>query len=443
MNGHVEHADEVAGFGTRLIHAGSAPDASTSAVIPSLSLSTTYQQERVGHHKGFEYSRAGNPNRLGFETLLASLELPHPTQTTGAHGPLALCFSSGSNATATVIQALLTPGDHMICIDTCYGGTYRYIKRVAGPVQRIDADFVALSLNAKESDPIRAAADRLETAIRPGKTKLVWIETPCNPTMTIADIASLAAVAHRHQALLVVDNTFSSPYFCQPLTLGADVVTHSITKFINGHSDVVAGAIITRHEHLMPALRFHQNASGGVPSPFDCWLAQRGAKTLEIRMQRSASTALYLAQFLSQSKQVQRVNYPGMIDRPLREVVWNQMTPDSQAFARSQGYSSDTHIPSSGILSFYLAIPEGIQAITASDAFLSSLRIAVLAESLGGVESLACLPAAMTHAAISPEDRAKAGIDDSLVRLSVGLESPEDLKADIERGLRAVAALRP
>ncbi|KAJ3091182.1 hypothetical protein HK102_001419 [Quaeritorhiza haematococci] len=391
ING-TSHVHSTDGFGTVAVHAGQDPDPATGAVIPPISLSTTFQQDGVGGHKGYEYSRSGNPTRKAFETAVATLEK-------GKHG---LAFASGSVVTSTIMH-MLSAGSHVVSVNDVYGGTFRYFTKVA-PECGIEVTFVDLY------DP-----NNLKTVLREN-TKLVWVETPTNPTLRLVDIQAVADIAHAHNKdiILVVDNTFMSPYFQNPLTLGADIVVHSVTKYINGHSDVVMGVAVTNSDKIHDRLRFLQNAVGGVPSPFDCFLANRGLKTLHLRMKRHEENALAIADFLSKNSQVSEVIYPG------------HPSHRQHALAKKQqkGFG--------GMLSFRI---KGAN-MTISNNFLKSLRLFALAESLGGVESLAELPSAMTHASLTPQAREELGVDDTLIRLSVGVEDAADLVADIEQGLK-------
>jgi cystathionine gamma-lyase len=418
----------VDGFGTRAIHVGSEPDPETGAVIPSISLSTTYKQNGVGNHKGFEYSRSGNPNREALETTLAALE---------AGGAYAVAFASGSATTATLVQSI-GPNAHVLSVNDVYGGTFRYLKRVASEIQGIEASF--LDLETADDDVILAA-------FRPN-TKLVWIESPTNPTLRIVDIPRIVSLARSHPSrpLVVVDNTFLSPFYQSPLLLGADVIVHSVTKYINGHSDVIMGAAIlpAHHAALAQYLRFLQNAHGAIPSPHDCWLAQRGAKTLHLRMKAHGVNALKVAQVLERSPWVEEVIYPGLVSHPRNAVAYRQLSPHAKRFVdaiRRDSSDSDSEqeprndgrsFPYGGMVSF--RIRGGAEE---AGAFLKAARLFTLAESLGGVESLAELPAQMTHASIPDAERAMLGIGDNLIRLSVGVEETEDLVRDVEQALDA------
>jgi len=378
------------GFGTRAIHAGVTPDPTSGAVITPISLSTTFQQSSPGVHTGYDYSRSGNPTRNALEANVAALE--------GAKYGLA--FSSGLACTTTITH-MLRSGDHIVCMDDVYGGTRRYFTRIA---QRTGFTFTYCDLSQ---------ASLLEAAITPS-TKLVWLETPTNPLLKITDIAAVAAITKKHNIVLVVDNTFMSPYFQNPLALGADIVVHSITKYINGHSDVVMGFLATNRTDLFEDLKFLQNGIGAVPSAFDCFLALRGTKTLHVRMREHERSATKVAQHLSSHPLVVKVIYPGLPSHPQHELAKKQM----------KGFG--------GMVSFYLK-----GGISESRRFLENIKIFALAESLGGVESLIELPSVMTHASVPQEERDKLGISDSLIRLSVGIEEVEDLIKDLDQALSA------
>ncbi|KAJ2767030.1 cystathionine gamma-lyase cys3 [Coemansia nantahalensis] len=380
------------GFGTLAIHAGSEPDPATGAVIPPLSLSTTFKQRAVGDFV-YEYSRSDNPNRSNLEAAIAALE--HAT-----HG---FAFSSGSATTATLLNTL-PPGSHVISVNDVYGGTHRYLNKVASSVG-VETSFVDL-----------ADINNLRDAVR-DNTRMLWIETPTNPTLRLVDIAATAEVAHAAGLFVVVDNTFLSPYFQTPLDLGADVVVHSATKYINGHSDVVMGVAATNNDALASKIRFLQNAIGAVPSPFDCYQAQRGIKTLHLRMRQHAENAQVVAEALEASPLVDSVIYPGLASHPQHELARRQM----HGFGGMVSFriKGDTHT---------------------ADRFLQRTRLFTLAESLGGVESLAELPARMTHAGLAPEERAELGITDNLIRLSVGVEDAADLVDDIQQALASAVS---
>ena len=375
------------GFATLAIHAGQDADPATGATVVPIYATSTYTQEAPGRHKGYEYSRSGNPTRAALETCLAALE----------GGERGLAFASGLAAT-TAVLSVLKPGQEVAAAADLYGGTYRLLERV----------FKPWGLVARYTeDPTPAGFAKILTPA----TRLVWIETPTNPLLQILDIAALADLAHRAGALLAVDNTFASPYLQQPLRLGADLVVHSTTKYLGGHSDVVGGAVIGRQELLQP-IAFYQNAAGGVPGPFDAWLVLRGIKTLAVRMERHCANARQLASWLAEQPRVQRVLYPGLPNHPGHEVARRQM--------RDFG----------GMIS--ASIRGGKESALR---FLTRTKLFSLAESLGGVESLIGHPATMTHASIPAELRQARGIDDGLVRLSVGIEDVGDLQEDLRQAL--------
>ena len=381
-------------FSTRAIHVGQEADPATGATIVPVYQTSTYTQDAVGAHKGFDYSRTINPTRLALEKQLASLE-------GGAHG---YAFASGMAATAAVLN-LLSAGDHAVVTDDLYGGTYRLFTRV---LERYGLAFTYVDMSDIEA--VRAA-------IRPN-TKLFWIETPTNPLLKLIDIEAVAAL-RKDGALVAVDNTFATPYFQQPLALGADVIVHSTTKYIGGHSDVVGGVAITNDDAIADVIKFHQNAVGGVPGPHDAWLTMRGAKTLALRMQQHARNAQAVAEFLEAHPQVDRVYYPGLASHPQHALAKRQMS----------GFG--------GMVSFVLKGPQS----RALD-FAHRLRYFSLAESLGGVESLICHPARMTHGSIPKEDRERRGVTDGLLRLSVGIEDIEDLLDDLKGALEVAAVNR-
>ena len=351
-------------------------------------MATTFAQQGVGKHQGFEYSRTGNPTRNALEECLASLE----------DAKHCLAFSSGLGA-ETTLMLLLNPGDRVVYMEDVYGGTFRLFDKV---LKRYGLEFSAIDA----SD-----IDAVEKAMTP-QTRMVWLESPTNPLLRVVDIDAVSEVAHGHGAIVCVDNTFATPFLQQPLHLGADVVVHSSTKYIGGHSDVVGGAIMTDNDELEKQLRFHQNAVGAVPSPFDCWLLLRGVKTLALRVERQSENAMEVAQALQQNKAVKRVFYPGLEGHPNRSVAARQM--------RMFG----------GMVSFEVSDEQ--------TAFrtLQRLKIFALAESLGAVESLAEHPARMTHASIPAQERQRAGVGDGLIRLSIGVEDVADLIADLESALR-------
>jgi len=377
-------------FETRAIHDGQEPDVLTGAVIVPVYQTSTYQQEAIGKHKGYEYSRTGNPTRSALEKALASLE----------EGKYGLAFASGVAAT-TAVFSLLKTGDHIVAGDDMYGGTYRLLERV----------FKKWGLDVSYADV--DDSDSFEKAISK-KTKLIWLETPTNPLLKIIDIAAISRVAHEKSILLAVDNTFASPYFQRPLLLGADIVVHSTTKYIAGHSDIVGGAVIVNNEKLYHDLKFYQNAAGAVPGPWDCWLVLRGLKTLAVRMKAHEENARYLAEYFSKHPKIKSVYYPGLNSGKNYAIARKQM----------QGFG--------GMLSFEL---KGGRA--AVEKLFANLKLFFLAESLGGVESLISYPAGMTHASMPTEERLKRGITDSFIRVSVGIENKIDLKNDLAAALAA------
>ena len=374
------------GFETLAIHAGQEPDPTTGAVVVPIYQTSTYVQSEVGVHRGYEYSRSGNPTRTALETCLAALE----------GGRTGLTFASGLAAEDCVLRTVLRPGNHVVVPDDAYGGTYRLFAKV---LARWGVEHTAVPLG--DLDAVRAA-------VRP-ETALVWCETPSNPLLGLADIAGLATIAHDAGARLVVDNTFASPYLQQPLAHGADVVVHSTTKYLGGHSDVVGGALVVADAGFGEELAYHQNAMGGVPGPFDAWLVLRGAKTLAVRMDRHCANAQRVVELLQRSTAVTSVLYPGLPEHPGHELAAKQM--------RDFG----------GMVSFRLAGGEA-----AALAVCKATRVFTLGESLGGVESLIEHPGRMTHASVAGS---QLEVPDDLVRLSVGIESIEDLLADLEQAL--------
>ncbi len=375
-------------FSTKAIHAGQEPDPSSGAIMTPIYQTSTYAQTGIGEHKGFEYARTANPTRSALEACIAALE-------NGTHG---LSFASGMAAESAVLS-LLSAGDHMISCDDLYGGSYRIFERIMS------------RYNVTTSYVTAGNVADYEKAIRPN-TKLIWLETPTNPLLRLVDIRAVAEVAHRHNLLLVVDNTFSSPYFQQPLELGADIVLHSTTKYINGHSDVIGGAMVTSNEEVYEALKFHQNAAGAVPGPFDVWLTMRGIKTLAVRMRQHEENAHSVARFLTEHKRVEKVYYPGLPSHPDHELAKRQMS----------GFG--------GMVSFQF---KGTFADV--EQVVRRFKVFTFAESLGGVESLVCHPATMTHGSIPKDIREARGLGDTLLRLSVGIEDIEDILGDLEQAL--------
>ena len=378
----------IAGFSTRAIHAGQPPDPATGAVTVPIYQTSTFAQEAVGKHRGYDYARTGNPTRAALEQCIAALE-------GGAHG---LAFASGMAAEAAIMQ-LLKPGDHTVATDDLYGGTYRLFRRVLDPM--------GLTFAFIDGTDLRA----LERALMPA-TRMVWIESPTNPLLKLIDIEAVASMAHQHHALVVVDNTFMTPYFQRPLSLGADIVVHSATKYLGGHSDLIGGTVVLNDGELFERLAFIQNAVGGVPGPMDAWLVLRGLKTLAVRMREHDRNAREVASFLSDHERVRRVFYPGLPDHPQSELARRQMSGCG------------------GMISFELA-----GGLEPARHVVERTQLFTLAESLGGVESLIELPALMTHASIPAETRQAHGVSDGLIRISVGLEDTADLISDLDRAL--------
>ena len=374
-------------FETDAVHAGQEPDPTTGAVMTPIYQVSTYAQQGVGRHQGYEYSRTDNPTRTPLQACLAALE----------GGKHALCFASGLAATDTLVRTLVRPGDHVVCGDDVYGGTYRLFDKV---VRHWGVHF-------RYCDFSRAIDI-------PAGTKLVWMETPTNPLLKVSDIEAVVAAAHAVGALVVVDNTFATPYFQRPLALGADFVVHSTTKYLNGHSDVVGGVVVMNDDEAYSRLKFLQNAAGAVPGPMDCWLTLRGLKTLHVRMDRHQANGEVLVSWLARHPDVSRVYHPMLETHPNHAVARRQMS----------GFG--------GMISFELK-----GDLARARRFVEATRIFTLAESLGGVESLIELPAAMTHASIEPEKRREIGIADGLIRLSVGIENVDDLRADLEAAFRS------
>ena len=378
-------------FETLAVHAGGAPDPTTGAVMTPIYLTSTYAQVSPGQHKGYEYSRTHNLTRFALEANLAALE----------DGRFGLCFASGLAATSTVLQ-LLEAGDHVIAADDLYGGSFRLFDKV---YRRFGLEFTYV-------DPA-AGPEAFAAAVRP-RTRLVWVESPSNPMLKLCDLAAVAQVCRQHELLFAVDNTFMTPFNQQPLAMGADIVCHSTTKYLNGHSDVVGGCLVVNDQELRDRLAFLQNAVGAVPSPMDCFLVLRGTKTLHLRMERHESNARALAGWLEGHSQVDRVIYPGLASHPQHALAARQQ----------RGFG--------GMISFDLR-----GGLDQARRFLETCRLFVCAESLGGVESLIEHPAIMTHASVPPERRRALGIADGFIRLSVGVEDLDDLRADLERAFAA------
>jgi len=381
-------AEGTPGFATRAIHAGQQPDPSTGAVVVPIYQTSTYAQDAVGKHRGYEYSRTANPTRAALERCIAAL----------AGGAHALAFASGMAAEAAVMQ-LLKPGDHTLAVDDLYGGSYRLFRRVLEPM--------GLTFSFVDGSDLAAVEKSLTE-----RTRIVWLESPTNPLLKLVDIEAVSRLAHAHQALVVVDNTFMSPYFQRPLSLGADIVVHSATKYLGGHSDVIGGTLVVNREDLFERLAFLQNAVGGVPGPMDAWLVLRGLKTLAVRMREHDRNARLVAAFLNDHPKVARVFYPGLPSNPQRELAQRQMS----------GFG--------GMISF--EVKGGLEP---ARRVVERTQLFTLAESLGGVESLIELPAAMTHASIPAETRRSHGVADGLVRISVGIEDVADLISDLDRAL--------
>lgn len=376
------------GFSTLAIHAGQPPDPTTGSIMMPVHLTSTYVQEELGKHKGYEYSRVSNPTRTALEQNIAALE-------GGKHG---LAFGSGMAAIDSIFR-LLKPGDHLLLSRNIYGGTYRIGKMV----------WEEFGLHFEFIDTTDLAVVR--RSIR-RETKMIFVETPTNPTMEITDLRGIARIAKAHRLISVVDNTFATPYLQRPLEFGIDVVVHSLTKYLNGHSDMLGGLVVTNDDRVAERLRFFQKAIGGILSPFDAWLCLRGTKTLPVRMERHAENAMKIARWLTQQKKVKRVLYPGLPSHPHHALARKQM--------KNFG----------GIISFDLG------SLEAAKRFLKKVKLCALAESLGGVETLISHPVTMTHASIPREERIRNGITDGLVRLSVGLEDVDDLLADLKQALQ-------
>ena len=384
---------DTARFSTICIHAGQTPDPSTGAIITPIYQTSTYVQEALGKHKGYEYARTQNPTRSAFEANIAAIE----------NGKAAFGFASGMAATGAVMT-LLESGDHVVVTDNTYGGTYRLFERV---LRKSLLDFTYVDTSR---------TDDIAAAIGP-KTKMLFLETPTNPTLRLTDLAAACEVAHARKVAVVVDNTFASPYVQRPIDFGADMVVHSTTKFLNGHSDSVGGVVVATREDHIEWLRFVQNAEGAIIGPMDAWLVLRGTKTLPIRMERHNANAMVLAEFLASHPKVRQVHYPGLPSHPQHALAKTQM----------RGFG--------GLISFALGSLEHARTL------LNNVRLMALAESLGGVETLISHPATMTHASVPAGLRGPLGVTDDLVRVSVGIEDVEDLKEDLAQALDKISAV--
>lgn len=391
-NANKNTKDQKLAFATRTIHAGQAPDPTTGAVMQPIYATSTYVQESPGKHKGYEYSRTQNPTRHAYENCVADLE----------NGRAGFAFASGMAASATILE-LLDQGDHVVAMDDLYGGTFRLFDKVRKRTAGLQFSFVDLS-----------KSENLAAAIQPN-TKMIWVETPTNPMLKLADLEQIAGIARRHNVITVADNTFATPWIQRPLTLGFDIVTHSATKYLNGHSDIVGGiAVVGDNEELCKQMAFLQNSIGAIAGPFDSFLALRGLKTLALRMERHCANALQIAQWLAKHPKIAKVYYPGLASHPQHDLAKRQM---------AAGFGGIVTIELHG-------------DINNARRFLERCELFALAESLGGVESLIDHPAIMTHATVPAEIRAQLGISDSLVRLSVGVEDVDDLIADLAYALQ-------
>ncbi len=391
----VKHAGKIH-FGTKAIHAGQPSDGTTGSLMPPIFQTSTYEQDGPGQDKGFNYSRTNNPTRQRLETVLAELE--------GVK--FGAAFASGLAAENAILQAYLRPGDEVLIGTDVYGGTYRILNKVFAPI--------GVTIKQVDFADAKAVAAAVTT-----KTRLVWVESPTNPRLIVYNILEIARATHAKGSLLVVDNTFATPYFQQPFELGADIVVHSVTKYLGGHSDTIQGAVLCKEASVFEPIKFLQNATGAVPSPMDCWLTLRGLKTLELRMQRHEENAIAVANALNGHPLVRQVYFPGLPDHPGHAIAKTQMT----------GFG--------GMVSFELdgTIDEVVQ-------FVSSRTFFTLAESLGGVKALLCHPATMTHASIPADARADVGLSDTLIRLSPGCENSKDLVNDLLEGLEEVSEQR-
>jgi cystathionine gamma-lyase len=377
-------------FSTKAVHAGQVPDPTTGAVMTPVFLTSTYVQEGLGKNKGYEYSRVSNPTRTALEKNIAALE----------NAKEGLAFASGMAAIDAVFR-MLNPGDHIIVSNDVYGGTYRIGKMVLENYG-LQFDFVDTTV-----------LDNVIKAVKPN-TKMVFVETPTNPTMSITDLKAIAQFAKQYKLLSVVDNTFATPYLQQPLEFGIDIVVHSVTKYLNGHSDMLGGFVATSHPEVVEKLRFLQKAVGGILSPFDAWLCLRGIKTLSVRMRQHCESAQIIAEWLSKQKKIRKVNFPGLKTHPQYALAKKQMKDFG------------------GMISF------DVGSLNNARKFLKTVKLCALAESLGGVETLISHPATMTHASVPKSDRIKNGVTDGLVRISVGIEDVEDIIADLSLALKKI-----
>ncbi len=377
-------------FSTKAVHAGQSPDPSTGAVMTPVFLTSTYVQEGLGKHKGYEYSRVSNPTRTALEKNIAALE----------NASEGMAFGSGMAAIDSIFR-LLNPSDHVIVSNDVYGGTYRIAKMVLENFG-LQFDFVNTTV-----------LDNVVNALRPN-TKMIFIETPTNPTMAITDLKAIAKFAHQYKLISVVDNTFATPYLQQPIEFGIDVVVHSVTKYLNGHSDMVGGFVATNNKTIAERLRFAQKAVGAIMSPFDAWLCLRGTKTLAVRMKQHCESAMIIAEWLDKQKKISKVNYPGLKKHPQHALAKKQM----------RGFG--------GMISF------DVGSLANAKKFLKNVKLCALAESLGGVETLISHPASMTHASVPKTDRIANGVTDGLVRISVGIEDVEDILEDLKQALTKI-----
>ncbi len=377
-------------FSTKAVHAGQSPDPSTGAVMTPVFLTSTYVQEELGKHKGYEYSRVSNPTRTALEKNIAALE----------NASEGMAFASGMAAIDAIFR-LLNPGDHVICSNDVYGGTYRIAKMVFENYG-LQFDFVDTAI-----------IDNVVNAFKP-TTKMLFVETPTNPTMSITDLKAIAKFAKERKILSVVDNTFATPYLQQPIEFGIDIVVHSVTKYLNGHSDMLGGFVATNNNNTAEKLRFLQKAVGGIMSPFDAWLCLRGTKTLAVRMKQHCESAKIIAEWLNKQKNITKVNYPGLKDHPQHILAKKQMKDFG------------------GMISF------DVGSLANAKKFLKNVKLCALAESLGGVETLISHPATMTHASVPKENRIKSGVTDGLVRISVGIEDVEDIIEDLNQALKKI-----